>query len=81
VQAAEPAVDKDMSMMAETRTIDLRPVAGHIACGRHPFEVAAATCKRCRSAHCSECLVFPFGPQRPPLCISCALVAGGIRRR
>ena len=68
-----------MAVMLQTRPLD-RPVAGHIGCGKHPFEVAAAFCGRCRAGHCADCLVFPFGSRRPPLCIPCALVAGGIRR-
>jgi len=30
---------------------------------------------------CDDCLVFAFGPHRPPMCVECALAAAGIRSR
>jgi hypothetical protein len=38
-------------------------------------------CGTCGYDFCAECVVFPFGLARPPMCITCALVAGGVRRR
>lgn len=49
------------------------------ACSRHPFERAAAHCRACREYFCPECLVWPRGRERPPICIPCALSLSGIR--
>ena len=65
-----------VSVMTETRA-----TKAHIGCRRHPFDVAVAVCQKCRSSHCSDCVVFPFGSRKPARCIPCAIVAGGIRRR
>ncbi len=48
-------------------------------CCRHQFEEAEATCRHCGERFCSECLVYSFGPKKPPYCISCALGAAGVR--
>lgn len=48
-------------------------------CPRHPFEVAEDVCPECGGAFCASCLVYPFGPQRPALCVSCALALSGVR--
>ncbi len=48
-------------------------------CFRHGFEVADSTCRNCGLSFCSECLVFSFGANKPPYCISCALAAAGVR--
>ena len=66
-----------MSVMIDSR----RPAGIGIGCQRHPFDGAVAACHRCHAAHCNDCLVFPFGIRKPGMCIPCALVAGGIRRR
>ncbi len=50
-------------------------------CTRHPFEVAEAICEQCGEDFCGECLVYVHGQTRPPFCIPCALVLGGIRHR
>lgn len=50
------------------------------ACERHSFDHASGTCGRCSSNFCAVCLVFPFGPRKPPYCIPCALVVAGVRR-
>ncbi|GAC1321917.1 MAG: hypothetical protein NVSMB12_22290 [Acidimicrobiales bacterium] len=49
-------------------------------CRTHPFEHAASTCRTCASPYCKDCLVYSFGAGKPPFCVSCALVAAGIRR-
>jgi hypothetical protein len=49
-------------------------------CAKHHFEAAEAQCPNCGHGYCAECLVYPFGPHRPPLCVPCALVRGGVRR-
>jgi hypothetical protein len=48
-------------------------------CARHPHEVGAALCRRCGDAWCRDCLVYAFGGNKPPFCMSCAMVAGGVR--
>ena len=50
------------------------------SCDRHGFERAAGVCRSCHYPHCETCLVYPFGPAKPPYCVSCALVAAGVRR-
>ena len=47
----------------------------HIGCASHGFERAVGVCRRCHQSHCKDCLVFPFGARKDPLCIHCALVA------
>ena len=49
-------------------------------CGKHLFDQAVATCGRCRVDYCADCLVYPFGQRKPPLCLTCALEAAGVRR-
>ena len=36
-------------------------------------------CRHCGGWYCNECLVFSFGPNKPPYCIACALAAAGVR--
>lgn len=38
-------------------------------------------CGECGHNFCDECVVFPFGTKKPPLCISCALELGGVSSR
>ncbi len=49
------------------------------SCNKHPHEKGVALCRRCGGAWCSSCLVYSFGPKKPPYCMSCAMVAGGVR--
>jgi hypothetical protein len=49
------------------------------SCSKHPHEMGAALCRRCGGSWCSSCLVYAFGPKKPPYCMSCAMVAGGVR--
>ncbi|MDQ3145739.1 MAG: hypothetical protein M3R01_02195 [Actinomycetota bacterium] len=49
-------------------------------CDAHPFDVAGGLCESCRRDYCPGCLVYPKGEHRPPVCIPCALSAGGVRR-
>ncbi len=51
------------------------------ACVRHPMTVAEFACGTCGYDFCPECVVFPHGLKKPPMCISCALDRGGVRRR
>jgi hypothetical protein len=48
-------------------------------CEKHLFEVAEDRCGMCGLEFCAECLVYSFGPKRPPYCIPCAVSAAGIR--
>lgn len=49
------------------------------SCTKHPHEQGAGLCQRCGMAWCQECLVFAFGPKKPPFCVECAMFAGGVR--
>ena len=49
------------------------------SCSKHPHERGVALCRRCGGSWCSSCLVYSFGPKKPPYCMSCAMVAGGVR--
>jgi hypothetical protein len=49
------------------------------SCGKHPHEMGVALCRRCGRSWCSTCLVYSFGPKKPPYCMSCAMYAGGVR--
>lgn len=49
------------------------------SCGKHPHERGVAICRRCGHPWCSTCLVYSFGPKKPPYCMSCAMVAGGVK--
>jgi hypothetical protein len=48
-------------------------------CDKHLFESAEDTCGKCGYEFCGECLVYAFGPKKPPFCIACAVAAAGIR--
>jgi hypothetical protein len=49
------------------------------SCAKHPHEMGEAICRRCGGAWCKDCLVYSFGPKKPPFCLTCAMVAGGVR--
>ena len=48
-------------------------------CVKHGILSADGVCRDCGYDYCTECLVFPFGPKQPPMCISCALAFSGVR--
>jgi hypothetical protein len=48
-------------------------------CVRHQFEPIVDYCRSCGDGHCSECVVYAFGPDQPPYCVPCALTAAGVR--
>ena len=50
-----------------------------LICSRHSFEYAENVCSSCGSAFCHDCLVYPRGPKKPPLCVPCAIAASGVR--
>jgi len=49
-------------------------------CETHPFDEAHDDCRSCGHHFCQGCLVYSFGPDRPPFCVPCALAAAGVRR-
>ena len=48
---------------------------GRTAAGTIPENV----CSKCGIAFCHDCLVYPRGPKKPPLCVPCAIAAAGVR--
>lgn len=48
-------------------------------CERHSFEPAEDLCRACGYEFCHDCLVYTYGPKKPPYCLKCALTAAGIR--
>jgi hypothetical protein len=48
-------------------------------CLRHYEEPIAALCKMCQRPFCTRCLIYPFGPKKPPYCVGCALAEAGVR--
>lgn len=48
-------------------------------CEKHQQEPGKATCRRCGGHWCDTCVVYAYGPQKDPYCVSCAMVAGGVR--
>jgi len=51
----------------------------HEPCAKHQFEPAEDVCRTCGWDFCGECLVYAFGADKPPYCLSCALAASGVR--
>jgi hypothetical protein len=49
------------------------------SCSKHPHEKGVSLCRRCGHGWCSNCLVYAFGPKKPPYCMSCAMLAGGVK--
>lgn len=48
-------------------------------CVRHYEEPVEDNCRTCRHGFCARCLVYAFGPKKPPYCVGCALAASGVR--
>lgn len=48
-------------------------------CLRHYEEPIADRCRSCNHPFCGRCLVYAFGPKKPPYCVGCALTASGVR--
>jgi hypothetical protein len=48
-------------------------------CERHQFDRAVDRCGRCGLEFCSTCIVYSFGPKKPPLCLPCAVQTAGVR--
>jgi len=49
------------------------------SCEKHSYERGVALCGRCGAAWCESCLVYAFGPNKPPYCKPCAMFAAGVR--
>lgn len=49
-------------------------------CERHPFDQAVDLCGRCGCEFCADCVVYSFGPAKPPYCLPCAVEAAGVRQ-
>jgi len=49
-------------------------------CERHLFDQAIDLCGRCGAEFCGDCLVYSFGPKKPPFCLPCAVEAAGVRK-
>jgi hypothetical protein len=49
-------------------------------CENHAFETAEDACKNCGRLFCPDCIVYPWGPKRAPLCKACAIGIAGIRK-
>jgi hypothetical protein len=50
-------------------------------CIRHYEEPMEGVCRSCDRPYCGRCLVFAFGPDKPPYCVGCALTASGVRNK
>ena len=48
-------------------------------CERHLFDRAVDLCGLCGCEFCADCLVYSFGPKKPPFCLPCAVQAAGLR--
>jgi hypothetical protein len=48
-------------------------------CERHLFDRAIDLCGRCGGEYCTDCLVYSFGPSKPPYCLPCAVARAGVR--
>lgn len=48
-------------------------------CYKHSFDEAVATCRDCRQQLCDDCVLEV--PRIGQLCVPCALVRSGVRRR
>ena len=48
-------------------------------CEKHPFERMERHCRNCGGEFCADCLVYSYGPKKPPYCVNCALAAAGVR--
>jgi hypothetical protein len=51
------------------------------SCVKHPMAVAEYVCGQCGHEFCPECVVFPYGVDKPPVCITCALQMAGVAKR
>ena len=38
-------------------------------------------CGRCGGEFCATCVVYSFGPKKPPFCLPCAVTEAGVRTK
>lgn len=50
-------------------------------CDRHQFDRSVDRCGRCGGEFCGTCIVYSFGPKKPPFCLPCAVTAAGVRTK
>ena len=50
-------------------------------CERHQFDRSVDRCGRCGGEFCATCVVYSFGPKKPPFCLPCAVTAAGVRTK
>jgi hypothetical protein len=50
-----------------------------ITCCKHPFIESENLCRSCGQEFCRDCLVYAFGPDQLPFCVTCAIAAAGVR--
>jgi hypothetical protein len=48
-------------------------------CSKHPYEPSENLCRSCGREYCPDCLVYPNGPKKLPLCLACAVAEAGVR--
>lgn len=48
-------------------------------CERHLFDRSVDVCGVCGGEYCNDCLVYSFGPKKPPFCLPCAVQRAGVR--
>lgn len=48
-------------------------------CIKHPYQPSESICRSCGMDFCADCLVYPHGPKKLPLCLSCAVAEAGVR--
>jgi hypothetical protein len=50
-------------------------------CAKHTGVISSGSCGQCGLEYCEDCLVFPFGTNKPPMCVGCALAFAGVRHK
>ena len=50
-------------------------------CAKHAAVPVDRQCSQCAHGFCEDCLVFPFGAAKPPMCLGCALSFAGVRHK
>jgi hypothetical protein len=50
-------------------------------CAKHIGLRSVGDCGHCGLAFCEDCLVFPFGNKKPPMCVGCALALSGVTHK
>lgn len=50
-------------------------------CIKHVGTIATHQCRECGHGFCDDCVVYPFGPKKSPMCIKCAMSFAGVNAR